>query len=71
MIDVQDMVKDQLVKIGAQGLVNADSECGCPVSDLSPAACMHPDCVAAMMAPVPAGEDADIWFVPMESGGGE
>ena len=81
-MNILDMVRRQLVALGADGLANPGQECGCGLGDLAP--CSDPlpaDCVAARHVARGgtrcAGEECEYWeeceqvgegcLLPMES----
>ena len=82
-MDVIDMVRRQLVAMGADGLARPGHECGCGLKDLAPCADPLPtDCVAARHVARGgsrcAGEECEYWeecaqvgegcHAPMEEG---
>ena len=71
-MNIEEMVRKQLIEIGADGLVNPDEECSCGLEALMPCGGDFTrldlvNCKAARRAPVPEefrGE-CDTWFIPL------
>jgi len=67
MKNIRELVYEQLLAIGAEGLCNPDLECGCSIDDLMP--CGEPEieyCVAARRS---FDSEKDDYFIPLLSGG--
>lgn len=64
MKSVKEIVVDYLRKIGADGLCNPGSCCGCGLDDFVPCGADMADCVPAKRVPVPEEEqgDYDEWY---------
>lgn len=68
MDSIKDMVIKQLKDMGAEGLCNQDSECGCVFEDFMP--CQLPDidtCIAAKVGKIVDGIEI---MVPIDYKGG-
>lgn len=64
MINVIEMIRKELVDMGAEGLVNDDYECGCDLDDLAPCGNIHETkCVAARKKEQPS---MDFWMERIE-----
>ena len=68
MPNVFEMVKEELKQMGADGLCNTDTECGCEIADLAPCGQICGECDAAWNHPGRAKENGvDFWMVPFSS----
>lgn len=67
VLDVTDLLRDALTRIGADGLCGDD--CGCGLDDLAPCGCIGPDCLAArcevLTEPRSDAGVGDLWYSPM------
>jgi hypothetical protein len=61
-LTVKDIVREKLIALGADGLCDPDSECGCPIDDIC---CCDSDCRGCVPARIVSDHD-EIRFVPLE-----
>ena len=61
---VEDIVREKLIALGADGLCDPDSECGCPVDDLLCCGSCGGQCVPARA--MGDGMPDEIVFVPLD-----
>ena len=67
MINVVEMIRKELVEMGADGLVNEEYECGCSLNDLMPCGNVHEtNCRAAKNnAAIAQAEQLEFWMEEM------
>lgn len=67
MTSVIEMIKKELVEIGADGLVNGEYECGCLLDDLIPCGDVREsNCLAAKNnAAIAHAEQLEFWMEEM------
>lgn len=53
------MIREALVRAGAEGLCNSDRDCGCRLDDLAPCGEMREDCEAARVGDPSEDDDED------------
>ncbi len=58
-----EIVKDELIKMGADGLCNLQGLCGCGVDDLAPCSGPINDCVAAQKTKHKPGDECECELV--------
>jgi hypothetical protein len=67
MPTVTEMLEAALKPMGADGLYNPDSECGCLIGDLMPCDSYCGRCVAAWNNPSRAkAENTGLWMIPFK-----
>lgn len=68
-ISVESILKKSLLEMEAEGLCNAEAECGCAIGELAPCGYLNlSGCVAARkVVPPPVG--FDIFFTPIGGNG--
>ena len=70
MKTAQELLKEKLIEIGADGLCWLDEECGCSLSDFIPCESIDPSsCVAAKNNSEKAEEmGVPFWMQPIKTG---
>jgi len=68
-ITLADMIRNELERLGADGLCNNDIGCGCGIDDLAPCDGPQLNCqpahAAILTKPREYCDAGDVWYVPL------